>query len=72
MYGRGEGLLSSCFPMLIHFLFSQHCFSLPGPPYFGLSRQYLQIPQSEAVQPEQVPQCFLFFDTIVKLSYTLS
>ncbi len=60
MYGGGP-LLSSCFPMLIHFRFSQHCFSLPGPPYLGLSRQYLQTLQSDAVQPEQVPQRFLVF-----------
>ena len=38
-----------------------HCFSLPAPPYFGLSQQYLQTPQLEAEQPEQVPQCFLVF-----------
>ena len=31
------------------------CFLVPGPPYFGLSRQLAQVPQSCRVQPSQLP-----------------
>ena len=46
----------------IHLFFSQHCFFLPGPPYLGLSRQYLQFPQSSScLHAEHCPHLrFLF------------
>mmetsp|Transcript_27974 Transcript_27974/g.90440 ORF Transcript_27974/g.90440 Transcript_27974/m.90440 type:complete len:244 (+) Transcript_27974:1021-1752(+) len=33
----------------------QACFLMPGPPYLGLSLQFLQSPQSPRVQPMHVP-----------------
>ena len=44
-----------------HFLFTQHCFFFPGPPYLGLSRHILHTLHSSAVQPVQIPHRPLFF-----------
>jgi len=43
----------------------QHCFFLPGPPYFGLSRQNLHIPQSSPRQAGQLWQRVLLEPEIV-------
>mmetsp|Transcript_26836 Transcript_26836/g.72379 ORF Transcript_26836/g.72379 Transcript_26836/m.72379 type:complete len:495 (+) Transcript_26836:705-2189(+) len=39
-----------------HLRLRQACFFTPGPPYLGLSRQFLHAPQSWAMQPAQEPQ----------------
>ena len=39
----------------------QHCFSFPGPPYFGLSAQNLHSLQSSDLQPEHCPHLLRFF-----------
>ena len=49
-----------CGPPIRHLRLAQHCFSLPCPPNFGLSRQYLHLPQSIQVHASQVPHRFLF------------
>ena len=48
-----------CF-IFVHFLATQHCFFLSGPPKRGLSMQYLHVPQSSARHPLQWPHRFLF------------
>ena len=37
-----------------HFLFMHNCFNLPGPPYFGWSRQNLHLPRFSAKHAVQV------------------
>ena len=51
-----------------HFLFLQHCFSFPSPPYFGISIQHLHSPHSSATHPEQQPHLFLFLPACMKSS----
>ena len=43
-------------PSLLHFLWVQHCLSVPLPPNFGLSIQNRHFPQSLDVHPSQCPQ----------------
>ncbi len=43
-----------------HRRLAQHCFKVPLPPYFGLSRQYLHLRQSVRRHASQVSHRFLF------------
>ena len=45
----------------MHLRLTQHCFRMPGPPYFGLSRQCLQTPHSFAMHPEHLKHCLRAF-----------
>lgn len=59
--GTGEQLVIHCICMNIHFLFEQHCFFLPDPPNFFLSRQLAHVPQSSLCwQPLQFPHLLRF------------
>ena len=58
-----SGLLisvSNFFCMLMHLRLMHAFFSLPGLPYLGLSRQYLQDVQFEEVQPAHSPHLTRF------------
>jgi len=60
---RITGLLisvSDFFCILMHFHAVHAFFSLSGPPYLGLSRQYLQDKQFEEVQPAHSPHLTRF------------
>ena len=52
--------VSDFFCILMHFRTTHAFFSLPGPPYLGLSRQYLQDKQFEEVQPAHSPHLTRF------------
>ena len=51
--------LMGMFCILVHFRFMHAFFNLPGPPNFGLSKQYLQDSQFEEVQPVHSPHLVL-------------
>jgi hypothetical protein len=46
-----------------HLLLMQHCFLLPVPPNFLISRQHLQEPQSSCVHPVHCPHLLRFLPT---------
>lgn len=53
----------------MHFLFSQHCFNIPLPPNFGLSKQNRHFPQSFEVHPSHLPHRLRLWDS-TRLSET--